>query len=309
MSLRVTAIAVVLTVSAAAPAAFAEEFRLSTGETIRGTVVERNEAVVILDHPVLGRLVIPVPQIVAAPETPAAPAAPAAPSAPEPAPPPPSPWKFRAELGASGSDGNTDQSDLRAAIGALYEDEARRFKASAAWLTSKTDGDKTKDQQYVEATHDWLFKDSPWSVFATGRMDWDEFQDWDRRATVGGGAGYLAVDDEDFKLRFRAGLVGTREWGSTDEDREDWRPEGLLGVEADWKINETNSIEAKSTYYPDFDDAGEYRLVSSAAWSVRLSKESSLSLKLGVEDEYDSHNENPFEKNDFRWFVALLYEF
>ena len=306
---RIAPYLTVVAVLFAASAALADEVRLSTGEVLHGTIVERNDTSVILDHPVLGRLVIPVAQTAAAsPTAEPTPAAATAPAAPV-ATPAPSPWKFSAELGASGSSGNTDQSDLHAAIGALYEDDVRRLKADAGWATSKTDGDKTKNQQFVEATHDWLFNDSPWSVFATGRMDWDEFQDWDRRATVGGGVGYLAVKQDDLSVRLRAGLVFTREWGSSDPDREDWRPEGLLGAEANWKLNETNTIEAKATWYPDLHDTGEYRIVTSAAWSVKLSTESALSLKLGAEDEYDSHAEEPFDSNDFRWFAALLYEF
>lgn len=311
--MRMRALAPLLLLTCSLPA-LAEEVELVTGEKLRGTLVERTDAQVVLDHPVLGRLFIPAYQLKAAAPATAAPGKPAAPgesaaTPAAPAPPAPPPWKFRAELGASGSSGNTDQSDLHAAIGAVYEDEKRKFKASAGWLKSETDDEKTKDQQYVEATHDWLFKDSPWSVFVTGRMDWDEFQDWDRRATVGGGAGYLLVKSETLEMRLRAGLVGTREWGSTDEDREDWRPEGLFGGELTWKATETSTVEAKSTWYPDFDDTGERRIVSSASWAVKLAKDSGLSLKVGVEHEYDSHNEDPFDTEDVRYFAALLWEF
>jgi putative salt-induced outer membrane protein YdiY len=283
----------ILVLATLAGAARADEVKLTTGETLKGTIVSRDESGVVMDHPVLGRITIPAAQV----------------EPPAPPPPPPSPWKVKAELGAAGSSGNTDQSDLHAAIAVLHETDTGRLKAGGGWATSETDDEKTKDQQYVEATYDFLFRDSPWSVFVTGRMDWDDFQDWDRRASVGGGAGYLLVDEKDVKLRLRAGLVGTREWGSSDEDREDWRPEGLLGAEAAWQVDERNSVEAKSTYYPDFDESGEFRIVSTASWSIRLTEDKSLSLKLGLEHEYDSHNEEPYDTTDFRYFVALLYEF
>lgn len=286
-------LAAVACLASLAAAGRADEVKLATGETLKGTIVSQDDHATVLDHPVLGRLTIPAAQI-----------------APPPPPAPPEPaWKVRAELGASGSTGNNDQSDLHAAISALHATEDGRLKLGAGWATAKTDGDKTKDQKYVEGTYDFLFRDSPWSVFATGRLDWDEFQDWDRRASVGLGAGYEAVKEKDMSLRLRAGIAETREWGASDPDRDSWRPEGLLGAELTWTLNEIHSIEAKTTWYPDLQDSGEYRLVSSASWSIRLSQSSSVSLKLGVEDEYDTHNEDPFEKNDFRYFVALLVEF
>lgn len=293
--MRIAALLPVVLVAAGTVAgtALADEVKLVTGETLKGTIVSRDDGGVVLDHPVLGRLTIGRTQI----------------EPPAPPPPPPPAWKFRAELGASGSSGNTDQSDLHAAVSALHEDETSRFKAGAGWATSENDGDETKDQKYAEAIYDWKFRDSPWSAFATGRVDWDEFQDWDRRATVGAGAGLSLVDEATVKLRVRAGLATTREWGGSDPDREDWRLEGLIGAEASWQINERTAIEAKSTWYPDLDDGGEHRVVSSAAWTVKLAEAAALSLKLGIEHEYDSHNEDPFETSDFRWFAALLFEF
>ena len=49
-------------------------------------------------------------------------------------------------------------------------------------------------------------------------------------------------------------------------------------------------------------------MVGTAAWSIKLSTDG-LSLKLGIEDEYDTHREDPFEKSDLKYFLALLYEF
>jgi hypothetical protein len=84
---------------------------------------------------------------------------------------------------------------------------------------------------------------------------------------------------------------------------------GLIGLETLWKPNELNTIEARSTCFPDLDETGEYRVLSAASWSIKIAKDSGLALKLGVEHEYDSHREPPFEKSDFRYFAALLWEF
>lgn len=293
-----------------AASAFADEVVLVTGEKLTGTITSSDGTHVVLEHPVLGRLVIPRSKLhPSAPSPDAIPAAPPAPVAPPAPPAPPNPWKFKVEAGVSGSAGNTEQSDLHAAISAVLDDDERKIQAKAAMTRSETEGVKTKEQSFIEATHDWKFKDSPWTVFVTGRGDFDRFQDWDERASLGAGAGYLLFDEKTFKARARGGLAATREWGSSDPDREDWRPEALIGGEATWLANDTNTIEVKTTVYPDLDETGEFRWISSAAWSIKLSKESSVSLKLGVENEYDSHREAPFDENDFKYFAALLWEF
>jgi putative salt-induced outer membrane protein YdiY len=272
--------------------AFGDEVELSTGEKLKGTIVSRDAEKIVLDHPVLGRLTIPAAQI-----------------KPEAPPPEPDDWKFKAELGATGSSGNVDQSALHAAVSAVLDNDARRLKAEVGHSSAETEDVKTQDKTFAEATHDWKFKGSPWSLFVTGRMDWDEFQDWDRRATLGVGAGYALSDTDELKARLRLGFAETREWGASDDDNNRWRPEALLGAEASWKLNETNSIDGKVTYYRDLRETSEWRAIGALSWSVKLAKESPLSLKFGVEDEYDTHRDAPFEKNDFRYFAALVAEF
>jgi putative salt-induced outer membrane protein YdiY len=310
--------ACLLVVPCLAVPALADEVVLVTGEKLTGTITSSEGETVVLEHPVLGRLVIPKSKLAAPtpPVSPVAPVAPVAPATPAPAPaappaPPedPNPWKFKVEAGVTGSAGNVEQSDLHAAISTVLDNDARKVQAKAAMTRSEIEGEKTKDQSFVEATHDWKFKDSPWTVFVTGRGDFDRFQDWDERASLGVGAGYLVFSEKTFTARARAGLAATREWGASGPDRGDWRPEALAGAEANWQPNATNTVEVKTTVYPDLNAGGEYRWISSAAWSIKLSTTSSLSLKLGIENEFDSHREAPFDENDFKYFAALLWEF
>jgi putative salt-induced outer membrane protein YdiY len=275
---------------AAFGAARADDVELVTGEKLKGTIVSKDAEKIVLDHPVLGRLTIPIERV-------------------KPAPPPPPPWTFRAELGASGTRGNVDQSALHAAIGAVLDDDSRRLKADLVYSRAKVESTVTEDKTYFEVTHDWKIKNSKWSIFATGRMDWDRFQSWDRRATIGGGVGYALSDTDKLKARVRAGFDGVKESGNDDPDDNKWRPEAQVGGEASWNVNETNTIEGRFTYYRDLERTDKYRIISSLAWSVKLAKDSPLSLKIGCEDEYDTHRTAPYDKNDFRYFAALVCTF
>jgi putative salt-induced outer membrane protein YdiY len=274
-------------------AARADDVELVTGEKLTGTIVSRDANNIVLDHPVLGRLTIPVERL----------------KPPAPPVPPKSPWTYRAELGASGSQGNVDQNALHAAVGAILDDDKRRLKMDLTYSRATVESVKTEDKTTLEILHDWKFAGSKWSLFAAGRMDWDKFQSWDRRASVGGGVGYAVSDTDKLKVRVRGGLAGTKEWGNEDPDDNKWRPEALGGVEGMWKVNETNTIEGRVTYFRDLDEISEYRVVSELSWSVKLAIDSPLSLKIGCEDEYDTHRSSPYEANDFRYFVALVCTF
>lgn len=301
-------------VAVGALSAHAEEVVLDTGEVLRGTLVERTDANVVVDHPVLGRLTIAADRVrevrpdsppVVVEEVPVPPAAPA-PEAPPPEEKPKSPWKKTGLVGYSGTQGNTTAFDLRVGLGAEMEDEERRVKLATGYLLSETEGDRDDNNFFFSALHDWVIQDSKWFPFAVGRYDWDEFEQWDGRVSLGGGVGYQWIDDPDLKVRLRAGATGTREFGSDDDS---WRPELLLGGEFKKTLNDTQTLEGSLFYVPDLDETGEYRTLAKLEWSIKLDNDDSVHLKLGVENEYDSHREDPFKSHDFKYFVALSFEF
>jgi len=311
--LIVTALVAVL----AAPA-LAEDVQLVTGEVLKGKVSERSSAGLRIDHPVLGRLWISGENVVSVDGGPlvdpvtqavtdlqdAAAATEAA--APEPEVDPAEAWKFSIALGASGKSGNGDSNDLNASVGAEQEDATKRWRLLGEYVYADSDNEKTKDKAGVTVLRDFKLKDSPWFFYAAGKMEWDEFTPWDRRASLSAGAGREIYKDESWEVRGRAGFGYTKEWGS---ETNEWRPEGLIGAEAKWTINDWQSIEGNTYYFPDFDDGGEYRITSRLDWSIRLNDLGNLHLKLGIKNEYDSHRTKPFDRDEFEYYVALAYSF
>jgi putative salt-induced outer membrane protein YdiY len=282
--------------------AWSDEVKLLSGETLTVTDVTTEGGRVHMVHPVLGRLDVPATQVTEIKRNDGTKIT----GTGDPLPEPPPKWKFRAELGVNGTSGNTRTQDLRAAIGALLETDSERWKFDAVFNKAKTEGEVTKKNFYVQGLHDWLFKDSPWLIFAAARYDWDEFQPWDSRLSVGVGLGYALIDTDQTKLRLRAGFFETREDGGPNDG--EWRPEGMLGAEGSHKLTKSQTLEAAIFWFPDLQNSGEYRILASASWSVKLS-DNGLSLKAGVEEEYDTHKESPFEREDVKYFIALLYEF
>ena len=297
--------------------AFAEDVELVTGEVLKGEVLTRSEAGVSLQHPVLGKVWLPGASVKSVDGGPVVtpvdvtavdsldgvpkPAAQAEPEVPE-----AERWKFKVELGASGKDGNGDQSDLRAAIEARQEDSDGRWRFRSVWNYSETDDDKTKDNVELIGLRDWKIENSKWFYYAALRHEWDSFQDWSRRLTASAGVGRELIDWETFKLRGRAGYSTVNESGS---DAESWRPEGLIGLEAEWNITENQYVEANSFYFPDFDDGGEYRITSRVQYKIKLTDFDNIAIAAGFDNEYDSHRTGEFDRNELNYYVALLYEF
>jgi hypothetical protein len=114
------------------------------------------------------------------------------------------------------------------------------------------------------------------------------------------------VEPPKWKINLLAGAGALKEFGSDDDEV---RPEGLLGLEGEWQIAEKNTLVFASTFFPDLNELGEYRWVSSAGWSYLLDEKNKLSLTAGVQYEYDSVVDPGDEHYDLRAFVGLQLDF
>lgn len=294
----------------------AEEIELVSGEVIKANVIERGSSTTIIDHPILGVFSVDNSKIANIVETgtakikldgDAAPAAAGAAAAKAKAKAEEKPlWAYSAEFGANGSTGNSETLNLHAAVRGKSDNEDRRWTFDMEYNQTKSEGDRTKNNFFAQTQYDFKLKDSPWFPFARARWDWDEFADWDSRLEIGAGVGRELKKGDNYSVRGRAGLNGVREFSGSDDS---WRLEAMLGADLDWDINENQSLTASLTVFPDLEDTGEWRALFDAGWSVVLDAESSMNLKIGVNNEYDSRQEDPFEKNNFRYYIALAFKF
>ena len=167
----------------------AEEFKLKTGETIRADVVSRDDQNIVLNHPVFGKITLPVSQLAPADATtessgpvtgsPAATAAPApavvVPATPAAAAGPAAPvaeapkkngfidnWDAKFEVGVSGSTGNSEAFDIHVGLLATKETEADRWKFDTLYTKSTSNGKETRDDFTLGVIKDWKFQDSKW---------------------------------------------------------------------------------------------------------------------------------------------------
>ncbi|MHC4922815.1 MAG: DUF481 domain-containing protein [Planctomycetota bacterium] len=294
-------------------AARADELQLTSGETLKGTLVERTDDAVVFEHAVLGVLTVKNANVAnvrveGEPTTDVEPTkdleaekAEAAKKMKE------QEWKSVLEIGFAGAEGNSDNANAHVGVASEKKDEEGQTKVDAKFTWAESEGEETTNRVTAGAFRDWNMGDSEWTLFTAARYDRDRFTEWDQRGSLAAGAGRTIYKTDVRELTGRLGASATKEWGGSDDDHV--RPEGLVNVSYEWKINENQTFTARSTYFPDLSDGPEYRLVSGADWTIKVDSVSGMSLKFGVEHELDTHRMDPFKRQDLRYFGLLIYAF
>ena len=213
-------------------------------------------------------------------------------------------WKRELEVGINGSDGNSESLSIHAGFKADYKDIEDVWKLRTAYDKASSDGEESRNQFFADLEKDWLWTESAWFAFAQGRYDWDEYKDWDQRISFSVGPGYQFVKNNTWDISGRVGLGGNKTYGNEDED---FTPEALLGMNVGWTISERESVDFATTFYPSLDDGGEYRNITTLDWKMKMEERGKLAMKIGLSNEYDSEATGDDEKNDFKYYLALVW--
>ena len=334
---------------AAGPAVLADTVELTNGDVLTGTVVEQTDQGVTLDHAILGKITLNSTRVAkvtiandenkkdnddsrrptdagqensAAADTSGVRRPPAKPKpdieaikqqAAEAAVEERSLWQhFREDwtsklaLGLNGSSGPTDRQDYRVKFTTGYEDGRDRWSLNTSWYYARANGDQSQNQFEANLTKDWLQKDAPWFFFVKGQYKFDDNRSWENRTSAFGGGGYTIAKTEDVEVNTRLGFGGTYEYGSVNE----FTPEALFGGSViKWHVTERSAISGQTLYYPSLEDSRNFRIESKLEWTYKLDMADGLSLKLGLENEYDSATPNETGNNDVKYYGALVLSF
>jgi putative salt-induced outer membrane protein YdiY len=215
-------------------------------------------------------------------------------------------WKFNADVGLNGSSGNSENLNLRAAFGGVRKSKPMDTSFGLQYSYATDNGATSKSRGEAFIRNDWNFDDSPWSIFAIAKAEYDEFQAWDWRASLFVGPGYAFIKNDTTLLKGRVGVGLTREVGGPDND---WIPEGDIGVDFTHKLSERTKIYFTGDYYPSLKRFSDYRLVAKAGLEILVDPELALTLKIGAEDRFDSKPDGGFKKNDIDYFILLSVAF
>lgn len=308
----------------AASAAGQDRIELLSGDVLVGHIVEQNDQQVTIEHPDLGRLTIAREKIRSMQRevgTPAEAAQTAAGHEPEAVTPPPSAalpasetwwqalrrqWDSRLAVRFDGRDADRVETNLRMDFESERRTDEDRWKVDLSYRLRDRNDDIARSHLATGLLEESFFPDSPWSLQNRARYEYDQFREWDYRATADSSLGYKLLDTRKLELtgRFGGGYLG--EFYPADDRH---RPEGLLGFDAFLRFDGGQRVTTSVLYLPSLFDDEDYRLLTSAVWQMRISKADGLSLRIGVENEYESQPLDGGPLNDLRYYGALVFEF
>ena len=187
-----------------------------------------------------------------------------------------------------------------------YSDQFKRWSIRGRQFYSEEDDGVTDNNARIDLRRDWLFPGSRWFAFVSSRYQYDEFESWEHRTTSTVGPGYELIRSETHRLDGRLGAAFTREFG----ERKESKAESLLAFDYHWDLAERYSVSITNQLFtqvqPEF---GEVRNLTIGELKILLSEDPSLSLKFGVENEYETEVEGDDEKNNLKYYMALGIDF
>jgi hypothetical protein len=223
--------------------------------------------------------------------------------------PPPKIWFGGGEIGLNGATGNTELFNLRTGFNAKRKTADNLLVTDFLYTYARQNGLLTQNQMLFNARDEILFPNTPWSLFAATNVEYDELRAFRIRAGVYGGVGYQVIDTPTTNWRLRAGAGAVREIaGYAGGPASRWTPEMVFGTDFSHKFDDRQSFEATLDYYPRIDQWGQFRLRARAFYQVLLDKENGITLRLGVQDRYDS-NPGFGDRNDLNYFATLGFTF
>lgn len=215
-------------------------------------------------------------------------------------------WSGSVEVGLTGSTGNVERVSGRGGVRAERRTDFNHSRGAFTYIFAREDGSTAQNEAHLMLRNDRLFEDSPWRLFGLGMFDYDKFKDWNYRLAGFLGVGYAFIDTERTELIGRVGAGLMREFGGEDDSI---TPEGLLGADFRQQITERQQVTATVDFFPELDDFGEYRWVASAAYEILVDPEINMSLRLGVESQYDSTPGPDVKRHDLDYFATLVWAF
>lgn len=215
------------------------------------------------------------------------------------------PWEGSAELGMNGSEGNSQTFNIRSGAKAKYTAPWVEQVYEIIHVDNSADGVKTASNGFFDGRLTFPFTGTPWSHFVHGRVEYDEFRDFDMRLSGDTGLAYDWWKTDLSKLQTRAGLSTSREIGGV-ENR--FNPELTFGIDLSHKFGERQKISLTSDYYPTVDDFADYRINTNASWEIVVSPTWGLSAKLSVIDRYDNTPQGK-KPNDLNYAALMMWAF
>jgi hypothetical protein len=214
-------------------------------------------------------------------------------------------WSGGGEIGLNGADGNSKLFSLRTGFNAKRKTDTNRLTADFLYTYARQNDRLTQNQALFNARDEVLFPGSPWSLFGSTNIEYDQLKAYDFLIGKYAGVGYEVIQTDVTDWRVRAGAGVVRKVGGPDDH---WRPELVFGTDFSHKIDDRQSVVFNLDYYPRVDSFTQFRVRARGAYQILLDKASCTTLRLGVQDRFDS-DPGPAKRNDLTYYATLGFMF
>ncbi|QDU71809.1 DUF481 domain-containing protein [Mucisphaera calidilacus] len=213
-------------------------------------------------------------------------------------------WDRRFTLGIDGEENDSPEFNFFTLLELDYTSDYHRWNIDVSYDYGTEEHDLSDNEFLFSVLKDWVFPDKTFFYWAHGSYEYDEFDDYRQRWTGFGGLGLNLYKDEKHLLDGRAGL------GIINEvDPSDTRPEGVFGLEYKWKINDNQDFFVSNYVFPNLEDLTRYRNETVVDWIIKMDAAEGLSLRIGLENEYDMNVTGGSKRNDLNYRLALVIDF
>lgn len=295
------------------PTTLADIVVLSSGEQLEVTIVDRGESALQVHHEILGDFKIQTKDIASieqtSPEKNSNEAADGKESEEDITTLEDS-WNQNVRLGLGYQKGQKKSSDISLTYHADHTEDEHKIAIDISYRFAESDDDRTLNRFASTLGNTWYQTDSRWDIFTNLQFDWAEFQSWDQRLLGDFGAQYELLKnmegEHEFILSIRLGSGLRQEFNSEDDEL---IPEGLLGFIVEWSVSDKQALLVDSTWYPDYNDSSNYRLVTNAQWNLQFDSTNKLIFSVGLHHEYNSVVDTGIKKSDLQLTAGIKYLF
>jgi putative salt-induced outer membrane protein YdiY len=307
---------------------------LRNGDRVTGKITGETPTEVTLQSPTLGKIIVPVGQIlkrdeVVATNAPASaastntvatttltnvPAATAkAPATPAPAPKPvvivtkpaePKHWNTEIQFGLNLRYTTRDQQEALVIAKSTYSKNHFREILDYNFTWGKTEETQTANKMYGSSKTEYDLTPK-WYLFGLAGAGYDEIRLIDRQVEADPGVGYQWIKTPDlvFKTEVGFGYQDQIFKGAPDAESYSGRLAGIFT----WRIYDKLTADGRLEYFPNLLSIHEYRFRAESTLRYPLSK--ILSLNLNVIDIYDTQAPPGVQNNDLQLRSAIGVKF
>lgn len=220
------------------------------------------------------------------------------------------------ELAATGSEGNSDKSNLFAAARLQWQ----RNDSTTLVIANRSYGESNQvrdtNKSFLHARH-IVANTADRALEGFVQLETNEFSRLDLRSLAGGGVRWALLQGPDSnatdKVLATLGIGAfysietlAEQTGLTDDGTETlWRMNSYFAL--DYKINAYTRFVSTTYYQPAISDSADYRALEQASLSVQIVD--SLNLKVSLDIAHDSQPPQGVKRTDTSYKTGLVYEF